>query len=48
MVGGAVGGAVGKKVMDNFIEDDAVAMFRVMKEEFFKYSYVILFVARRV
>ena len=34
MIGGAVGGAVGKKVMDNFIEDDAVAMFRVMKEEF--------------
>lgn len=34
VVGGAVTGAVSKKVLDNFIEDDAVRMFRVLKEEF--------------
>ncbi len=34
MIGGAVGSFVAKKVMDNFIEDDAVAMFRIMREEF--------------
>lgn len=34
MVGGAVSGFVAKKVLDNYIEDDAKEMFRVLKEEF--------------
>lgn len=34
MIGGAVGSFVAKKIMDNFIEDDAVMMFRIMREEF--------------
>ncbi|AIN93406.1 hypothetical protein H0R90_11025 [Treponema putidum] len=34
MIGGAIGSFVAKKVMDNFIEDDAVMMFRIMREEF--------------
>ncbi len=34
MIGGAVGSFVAKKVMDNFIKDDAVIMFRIMREEF--------------
>ena len=34
IVGGAVVGSISKKVLDNFIEDDAVRMFRVLKEEF--------------
>ncbi len=34
MIGGAVGGFVAKKIMDKFIEDDAVIMFRIMREEF--------------
>ena len=34
MIGGAVGSFVAKKIMDNFIEDDAVVMFKIMKEEF--------------
>lgn len=34
IVGGAVAGAVSKKMLDNFIEDDAVRMFRILKEEF--------------
>ena len=34
MVGGAVASFVAKKIMDNFIEDDAVEMFRIMREEF--------------
>lgn len=34
MIGGAVGGLGAKKVMDQFIEDDAKEMFRILKEEF--------------
>ena len=34
MVGGAVSGFVAKRVLDNYIEDDAKEMFRVLKEEF--------------
>lgn len=34
MVGGAVAGAAAKKVTDRFIEDDAVEMFIILKEEF--------------
>ncbi|WP_029409683.1 hypothetical protein, partial [Treponema pedis] len=34
MIGGAVGSFVAKKIMDSFIEDDAVIMFRIMREEF--------------
>ncbi len=34
MIGGSLGSFVAKKVLDNFIEDDAVAMFRIMREEF--------------
>lgn len=34
VIGGAVVSAVTKKVADNFVEDDAVRMFRVLKEEF--------------
>lgn len=34
VIGGAVAGVVTKKVADNFVEDDAIQMFRVLKEEF--------------
>ena len=34
MIGGAVGSFIAKKIMDNFIEDDAVVMFKIMREEF--------------
>lgn len=34
MIGGAVASFVAKKILDNFIEDDAVTMFRIMREEF--------------
>ena len=34
MIGGAVGSFVAKKIIDNFIEDDAVVMFKIMREEF--------------
>lgn len=34
IVGGAIGGAVTKKIADSFVEDDAIQMFRIMKEEF--------------
>lgn len=34
MVGGAVGHYVVKKVLDDYIEDDSVSMFRILKEEF--------------
>lgn len=34
MLGGALGSFVAKKVLDNFIEDDSVAQFRIMREEF--------------
>ena len=34
MVGGMVGGFVVKKVLDTFVEDDVVTMFRIMREEF--------------
>jgi len=34
MLGGALGSFVVKKVMDQFIEDDAVVMFKIMREEF--------------
>lgn len=34
MIGGAVGGIGARKVMNQFIEDDAKKMFRILKEEF--------------
>lgn len=34
VIGGAVGGLVAKCVMDEFIEDDKIKMFRILKEEF--------------
>ena len=34
VIGGALGSFIAKKIMDNFIEDDAVAMFKIMREEF--------------
>lgn len=34
MLGGAVGSFIAKKIMDNFIEDDAVLMFKIFREEF--------------
>ena len=34
MLGGALGSFVAKKVMDQFVEDDAVVMFKIMREEF--------------
>ena len=34
MLGGAAASFVAKKILDNFIEDDAVTMFRIMREEF--------------
>lgn len=34
VIGGAVGSMVTKKVLDNFVEDDAKEMFRILKEEF--------------
>lgn len=34
MIGGAVGSFVAKKILDKFVEDDAVEMFKIMKEEF--------------
>lgn len=34
IIGGAVSGFVAKKVLDNFIEDDAKEMFQIIKEEF--------------
>lgn len=34
MIGGAVAGFVAKKALDHFIEDDAVEMFAILKEEF--------------
>lgn len=33
-VGGAIGGFVAKKTLDNYIEDDSVGMFQILKEEF--------------
>lgn len=34
MIGGAVAGFVAKKTLDHFIEDDAIEMFAILKEEF--------------
>ena len=34
MIGGAVAGFIAKKTLDNFIEDDAIEMFAILKEEF--------------
>lgn len=34
MAGAALAGFVAKKVLDNFIEDDAILMFKIMREEF--------------
>ena len=34
MAGGALASFVVKKVLDNFVEDDAVTMYRIMREEF--------------
>lgn len=34
MIGGAVAGFAAKKTLDHFVEDDAIAMFAILKEEF--------------
>lgn len=34
VIGGAVGGIASKAILDQFIEDDAKEMFRILKEEF--------------
>lgn len=34
MIGGAVAGFAAKKALDHFVEDDAIAMFAILKEEF--------------
>ena len=34
VIGGAVGGMASKAILDQFIEDDAKEMFRILKEEF--------------
>lgn len=34
VIGGAIAGTITKKVADNFVEDDAIQMFRILKEEF--------------
>lgn len=34
MIGGAVAGFVAKKALDKFVEDDAIEMFAILKEEF--------------
>lgn len=34
MIGGALGSFVTKKIMDSFIEDDAILMYKIMREEF--------------
>ena len=34
MAGGALASFVAKKVLDNFVEDDIVTMYRIMREEF--------------
>lgn len=34
IIGGAVGGFIAKKTLDNFIEDDAKEMYQILKEEF--------------
>lgn len=34
IIGGAATGFVAKKFMDEFVEDDAIKMFRILKEEF--------------
>jgi len=34
VVGGSIGAISAKKIMDNFIEDDAIEMIRIAKEEF--------------
>ena len=34
MIGGAVAGFIAKKTLDQFIEDDAIEMFAILKEEF--------------
>lgn len=34
VVGGIAGSTVTKKILDNFIEDDRVAMFAILKEEY--------------
>lgn len=34
MIGGAVASFIAKKTLDNFIEDDAIEMFAILKEEF--------------
>lgn len=34
MIGGSIGGFLSKNLLDNFIEDDAKKMFRILKEEF--------------
>lgn len=34
MIGGCIGGFVAKNILDNYIEDDAIQMFQILKEEF--------------
>lgn len=34
IIGGNIGGFLAKNLMDNFVEDDAKKMFRILKEEF--------------
>lgn len=34
LIGGAIGGFAAKCVMDEFVEDDQIKMFRILKEEF--------------
>lgn len=34
VIGGAVGGFVAKNILDQFVEDDAIEMFQILKEEF--------------
>ena len=34
LIGGAIGGFVAKGIMDEFVEDDQIKMFRILKEEF--------------
>lgn len=41
MIGGIAGGYVAKKVLDHFMEDDAVEMFAELKEEFLDTIYSV-------
>lgn len=41
IVGGALASIAAKKILDNFIEDDAKEMFRILKEEFIDMTMLI-------